>query len=163
MSHLAICPARPDYKGMLKYRSIVWDYKFLMYICTLKYCGVEQLVARWAHNPKVVSSSLTPATKESLDQRSGLLYWCRYESKLVEIITIKAALKVTLKISTANFPFILSSKNRKIWFTKTDWDPWLAKLGSRHAIVFWRQILIFQFCLPKESSKHVMFDPHEKF
>ena len=24
--------------------------------------GVEQLVARWAHNPKVVSSSLTPAT-----------------------------------------------------------------------------------------------------
>ncbi len=26
------------------------------------YCGVEQLVARWAHNPKVVSSSLTPAT-----------------------------------------------------------------------------------------------------
>ena len=31
-----------------------------------KYCGVEQLVARWAHNPKVVSSSLTPATRESL-------------------------------------------------------------------------------------------------
>ena len=30
-----------------------------------KYCGVEQLVARWAHNPKVVSSSLTPATKEA--------------------------------------------------------------------------------------------------
>ena len=26
------------------------------------YCGVEQLVARWAHNPKVVSSSLAPAT-----------------------------------------------------------------------------------------------------
>ena len=26
------------------------------------YRGVEQLVARWAHNPKVVSSSLTPAT-----------------------------------------------------------------------------------------------------
>ena len=59
-------------------------------------------------------NSSIPATKESLDQRSGLLYWCPYESKLVEIITIKAALKVTLKISTANFPFILSSKNRKI-------------------------------------------------
>ncbi len=58
--------------------------------------------------------SPTPATKESLDQRSGLLYWCPYESKLVEIITIKAALKVTFKISTTNFPFILSSKNRKI-------------------------------------------------
>ncbi len=26
-------------------------------------CGVEQLVARWAHNPKVVSSSLAPATE----------------------------------------------------------------------------------------------------
>ncbi len=26
------------------------------------YCGVEQLVARWAHNPKAVSSSLAPAT-----------------------------------------------------------------------------------------------------
>jgi hypothetical protein len=26
-------------------------------------CGVEQLVARWAHNPKVVGSSPTPATK----------------------------------------------------------------------------------------------------
>ena len=27
--------------------------------------GVEQLVARWAHNPKVGSSSLSPATKYS--------------------------------------------------------------------------------------------------
>ncbi len=27
-----------------------------------KYRGVEQLVARWAHNPKVVSSSLASAT-----------------------------------------------------------------------------------------------------
>ena len=26
------------------------------------YCGMEQLVARWAHNPKVTSSSLVPAT-----------------------------------------------------------------------------------------------------
>ena len=26
------------------------------------YCGVEQLVARRAHNPKVISSSLVPAT-----------------------------------------------------------------------------------------------------
>ncbi len=26
-------------------------------------CGVEQLVARWAHNPKVVGSSPAPATK----------------------------------------------------------------------------------------------------
>ena len=27
------------------------------------YRGVEQLVARWAHNPKVVGSNPTPATK----------------------------------------------------------------------------------------------------
>tara|TARA_X000001036_G_scaffold375868_1_gene364922 strand:- start:222 stop:392 length:171 start_codon:yes stop_codon:yes gene_type:complete len=28
-----------------------------------KYRGVEQLVARWAHNPKVAGSSPVPATK----------------------------------------------------------------------------------------------------
>ncbi len=32
----------------------------------IKQCGVEQLVARRAHNPKVISSSLVPATKESM-------------------------------------------------------------------------------------------------
>ena len=30
------------------------------------YCGMEQLVARWAHNPKVVGSSPAPATKTSV-------------------------------------------------------------------------------------------------
>jgi hypothetical protein len=29
-----------------------------------KYRGMEQLVARWAHNPKVIGSSPVPATKE---------------------------------------------------------------------------------------------------
>jgi hypothetical protein len=29
------------------------------------YCGVEQLVARWAHNPKVIGSSPVPATKKA--------------------------------------------------------------------------------------------------
>ena len=28
------------------------------------YCGVEQLVARWAHNPEVAGSSPAPATNE---------------------------------------------------------------------------------------------------
>jgi hypothetical protein len=28
------------------------------------YCGMEQLAARWAHNPKVVGSSPAPATKK---------------------------------------------------------------------------------------------------
>ena len=32
------------------------------YIC-ITYRGVEQLVARWAHNPKVTGSSPVPATK----------------------------------------------------------------------------------------------------
>ena len=31
--------------------------------------GVEQLVARWAHNPKVVSSSLASATKSKVSYR----------------------------------------------------------------------------------------------
>ena len=38
------------------------------------YRGVEQLVARRAHNPKVVGSSPTPATKESLTQCVGLFF-----------------------------------------------------------------------------------------
>jgi hypothetical protein len=35
------------------------------------HCGVEQLAARWAHNPKVVSSSLAPATKKPGEKSSG--------------------------------------------------------------------------------------------
>jgi len=31
----------------------------------LVYCGVEQLVARWAHNPKVIGSSPVPATTKA--------------------------------------------------------------------------------------------------
>ena len=32
------------------------------------YRGVEQLAARWAHNPKVASSSLAPATKTDIKE-----------------------------------------------------------------------------------------------
>ena len=45
------------------------------YLCTgfekkpEKYRGVEQLVARWAHNPKVVCSSQASATTERNPQR----------------------------------------------------------------------------------------------
>ena len=40
------------------------------------YRGVEQLVARRAHNPKVVGSSPAPATRKSLDaQHQGFFYW----------------------------------------------------------------------------------------
>ena len=38
--------------------------KVVLSIKTFKiYCGMEQLVARWAHNPKVVGSSPAPATR----------------------------------------------------------------------------------------------------
>ena len=37
------------------------------------YRGVEQLAARRAHNPKVVSSSLTPATKEYITRTVTVL------------------------------------------------------------------------------------------
>ena len=43
------------------------------------YRGVEQLVARRAHNPKVVSSSLAPATKKTKEKQSemvALFFWC---------------------------------------------------------------------------------------
>ena len=35
--------------------------------------GVEQLVARRAHNPKVVSSSLAPATKKTKKEQSAMV------------------------------------------------------------------------------------------
>jgi hypothetical protein len=44
-----------------------------LHICTPIYRGVEQLVARWAHNPKVVSSSLAPATLKK-DKSKGLSF-----------------------------------------------------------------------------------------
>ena len=39
------------------------------------YRGVEQLVARWAHNPKVVSSSLAPATKEAPKKKGAFFIY----------------------------------------------------------------------------------------
>ena len=46
----------------------------------LTHRGVEQLAARWAHNPKVVSSSLTPATKLEIVciNRYRLFYFFNY-------------------------------------------------------------------------------------
>ena len=36
---------------------------------------MEQLVARWAHNPKAVGSSPAPATLKALTKMSGLFYF----------------------------------------------------------------------------------------
>ena len=42
---------------------------------TLKiYCGVEQLVARRAHNPEVAGSSPVPATTEAISTEVALLF-----------------------------------------------------------------------------------------
>ena len=37
-------------------------------------CGVEQLAARWAHNPKVVCSSQASATRENQKWFSFFIY-----------------------------------------------------------------------------------------
>jgi hypothetical protein len=38
------------------------------------YCGVEQLVARRAHNPKVARSSRVPATKKRNSEMSSFFF-----------------------------------------------------------------------------------------
>ena len=38
------------------------------------HCGVEQLVARWAHNPKVTGSSPVPATKSRASLIGGAFF-----------------------------------------------------------------------------------------
>ena len=44
-----------------------------LFFCTFAvHRGVEQLVARRAHNPKVVSSSLAPATKKEQSEMVAL-------------------------------------------------------------------------------------------
>ena len=47
-------------------------------VVKIEYRGVEQLAARRAHNPKVVSSSLTPATKNltRVARDCRLLFFC---------------------------------------------------------------------------------------
>ncbi len=48
----------------------IWRFKKKLYLCNrnrkTKHRGVEQLVARWAHNPKVVCSSQASATKKGV-------------------------------------------------------------------------------------------------
>ena len=47
-------------------------------VVKIEYRGVEQLAARRAHNPKVVSSSLTPATKTHITRTVTVLviFYC---------------------------------------------------------------------------------------
>ena len=41
---------------------------------------MEQLVARWAHNPKVVGSSPAPATKKADSKESVFIFGITYTS-----------------------------------------------------------------------------------
>ena len=56
-------PEKSEMQGL----KIIWYLKChadLISVFSIMLCrGVEQLVARWAHNPKVVGSSPSPATK----------------------------------------------------------------------------------------------------
>ena len=57
-------PEKSEMQGL----KIIWYLKChadLISVFSIMLCrGVEQLVARWAHNPKVVGSSPSPATKD---------------------------------------------------------------------------------------------------
>ena len=50
--------------GSFFFTKVACFLKFIYYLCSpiQQHRGMEQLVARWAHNPKVVGSSPTPAT-----------------------------------------------------------------------------------------------------
>ncbi len=56
----------------------IWRFKKKLYLCNrnrkTKHRGVEQLVARWAHNPKVVCSSQASATKKG-SKRLGIIFY----------------------------------------------------------------------------------------
>ena len=51
-----------------------------------KHRGVEQLVARWAHNPKVIRSSRISATKDKKNRRNAVLLFYD-DSSLLTLFT----------------------------------------------------------------------------
>ena len=53
------------------------------YLAPVKHRGVEQLVARWAHNPKVIRSSRISATKDKKNRRNAVLLFYDDSSLLV--------------------------------------------------------------------------------
>ena len=58
-----------QYKFKKVWLIFVFSKKTLTF--ALRNRGVEQLVARWAHNPKVIGSSPIPATKQKESLKSG--------------------------------------------------------------------------------------------
>ena len=49
--------------GKQQFQKNIFENQYQVYIFAPQYRGVEQLVARRAHNPKVAGSSPVPATK----------------------------------------------------------------------------------------------------
>ena len=47
----------------------------MSYLCTQKTSRGGAVVARWAHNPKVVGSNPAPATKESSLSRNSFFFF----------------------------------------------------------------------------------------
>ena len=58
------------------------------------YCGVEQLVARWAHNPKVVRSSRAPATSERFRNESLFCF--------VDVCSLRTLLPLLVSVCNAD-------------------------------------------------------------
>ena len=58
---------------------------------------MEQLVARWAHNPKAVGSSPAPATSKALAFLPGLFLFPLFTTQPIFYFTQKKLLQFSLK------------------------------------------------------------------
>ncbi len=83
------------------------------YLCTHNDRGVEQLVARWAHNPKVVCSSQASATKKR-EKYNASLFFCftPAEFRIIRKPQTPFPLILTLLI---DFPRVVLLWNKSIY------------------------------------------------
>ncbi len=66
-------------------RTQVQESKFEITLGRKIYRGVEQLVARWAHNPKVTGSSPVPATKIKAIVSLFYALFCNFDPMKIRI------------------------------------------------------------------------------
>ena len=103
----------------------------------LIYCGVEQLAARWAHNPKVIRSSRVPATKKSglifgflTDTNKTIRYIAGWSSwQLVGLITQRSSVRV-------GSPLLKRELQRGSLFLLTIYTKALFRIRSEGGVVF---------------------------
>ena len=105
-----------------KKRRIIWRFKKKPYLCTrIKKTTSRSgaVVARWAHNPKVVSSSLASATKKS--DLLVTLFLCFIIRLIDYIISLSHRLFVYLdshlRILISYSPHIINNKCRFVVLT----------------------------------------------